>query len=1076
MLLCTFVYAQELPKIIPPSPDAHTISTYGNLPLNGSSGGFSYNFPLFSLKEGSLNVNSSLNYFSNGVKVDKLSSIVGIDWSLNTGGIISRSVRDLPDDKVDDLHRWYPQYSINEQRDFDNIKMFSGDSFDTEPDWFNFNVNGISGKFYLDDKLNIKVASNKPLIIKKIMSHGSIIAFEIKDEKGVVYYLGGTEEYQEKSKSRNSCGTGNIEEEFISAWFLKKIISPKGEIIEFNYKANFLNYIESFSQSSSYLEPCVFPNTSPVISRSSCFNERMITSKVISRIVTSSGDKIEFVYNSKERKDGGRLYLKEVQLHNKYKFLQKYIFNYSFVEAKKRHSHSKLVSNTKIKQRIFLSSITKSSRNHQEKLISFSYYNKELLPVRFSFSQDRYGYYNAKNNARRPYYKQRRGDFIFQKLALFSKVGDRDVNSETSYYGMLEKITYQTKGSTEISYESNSTLKNIDVQNCKNVNLSASVEACIGSNTSVDSFVFTALSNGDINFSAGATSDTQYCNAFRSKSAIYSVNQYEIINGREVLVKGISRNDSEGRIDTKSTEPSIHVFPLKVVKGHTYKIAFSVTGGFTQISGNANFEYNCKIVKKEVVENGSGVRVKKIFDFDGERKYNEREFYYNRLKNYPSKKSSITLQSIPITRKVNSVYKTCRPGTANTIPVYDLVKSYTYKSTPINSFFTNRGNSISYSVITEINKDNNAIERIFNSNVEDNSANPINNNEVNYVPRSNNSEIHSDELDSIKYYSYKNGKFNLKKIENYKYEIYLPHKYIYSTFLLKIYDNLYKWPVLEKSLKNIAIFQYKNYFNKKKLVSKEEILYEKSTPVISKINYFYDNENHLQPTRTETTNSKREVLKTETKYAHDVNDTRLILENRIAEPLESKTYKKEGSNPEVLLSHQKTEYSDQHNPSNLYLPNKIHTSKGLSMLEDRVIYHKYDAKGNPTEVSKKDGTHIVYIWGYNQTQPVAKIENATLSQVSSYISNIQTKSNADNDRTIGASGNEGALRTALNSLRNITNTQVTTYTYDPLIGVTSITDPRGQTIYYEYDDFNRLEFVKDKDGNILKENKYNYKN
>jgi len=53
---------------------------------------------------------------------------------------------------------------------------------------------------------------------------------------------------------------------------------------------------------------------------------------------------------------------------------------------------------------------------------------------------------------------------------------------------------------------------------------------------------------------------------------------------------------------------------------------------------------------------------------------------------------------------------------------------------------------------------------------------------------------------------------------------------------------------------------------------------------------------------------------------------------------------------------------------------------------------------------------------------------------------------------------------------------VTTYTYDPLIGVTSVTDPRGYTMYYEYDEFQRLEFVKDEDGNIYSENQYNYKN
>lgn len=56
-----------------------------------------------------------------------------------------------------------------------------------------------------------------------------------------------------------------------------------------------------------------------------------------------------------------------------------------------------------------------------------------------------------------------------------------------------------------------------------------------------------------------------------------------------------------------------------------------------------------------------------------------------------------------------------------------------------------------------------------------------------------------------------------------------------------------------------------------------------------------------------------------------------------------------------------------------------------------------------------------------------------------------------------------------------TDAQMTTYTYDPLLGMTSQTDANGVTIYYEYDDFSRLYQVKDQDGNVLSENEYNYK-
>ena len=54
------------------------------------------------------------------------------------------------------------------------------------------------------------------------------------------------------------------------------------------------------------------------------------------------------------------------------------------------------------------------------------------------------------------------------------------------------------------------------------------------------------------------------------------------------------------------------------------------------------------------------------------------------------------------------------------------------------------------------------------------------------------------------------------------------------------------------------------------------------------------------------------------------------------------------------------------------------------------------------------------------------------------------------------------------------NSQMTTYTYDPLIGMTSVTDPKSEITFYEYDSFQRLMNIKDKDGNIVKHLDYHY--
>jgi len=70
---------------------------------------------------------------------------------------------------------------------------------------------------------------------------------------------------------------------------------------------------------------------------------------------------------------------------------------------------------------------------------------------------------------------------------------------------------------------------------------------------------------------------------------------------------------------------------------------------------------------------------------------------------------------------------------------------------------------------------------------------------------------------------------------------------------------------------------------------------------------------------------------------------------------------------------------------------------------------------------------------------------------------------------------DAALQSELDKIRgNNPEAQVTTYTYKPLVGVTSVKDPRGYTMYYSYDAQNRLQYVKDQDGKVYSKNEYHY--
>jgi hypothetical protein len=53
--------------------------------------------------------------------------------------------------------------------------------------------------------------------------------------------------------------------------------------------------------------------------------------------------------------------------------------------------------------------------------------------------------------------------------------------------------------------------------------------------------------------------------------------------------------------------------------------------------------------------------------------------------------------------------------------------------------------------------------------------------------------------------------------------------------------------------------------------------------------------------------------------------------------------------------------------------------------------------------------------------------------------------------------------------------QMTTYTYEPLVGITSQCNANNIIMYYEYDSFNRLKYIRDIDKNILKKLEYKYR-
>ncbi len=370
-------FIQDWGTYTSPSPDAMAMTKFSGASVNEVTGSVGLTIPLVSVSQGAYSFGVGLGYFSNGIRVNEYASRVGLGWALQAGGSITRIIRGKPDDEPN-AYGTYTNYPT-EQQVADGV-------YDTEPDFYVYNLCGRSGKFYIVPGTNeAKIIGGDPLKIEFSFSTG----ITIYDENGNKFEF-NTIESTSVMGYYPSGQPVSLQGSTVTGWFLDKIVLADLTEINFSYGAlTFQTYggMREVLTAKENLGTDACGNSIACNTRvnlPSYYNRIAMTnfhnSVRLTEITFESG-KVKFIYQPSTRADILYDYaLSHVQLTTPdNSVIKDYELTHTYLSGR--------LMLQEVKQVYFTSYINK---------YTFSYYEQPLFPgYGTAYAQDKWGFYNA---------------------------------------------------------------------------------------------------------------------------------------------------------------------------------------------------------------------------------------------------------------------------------------------------------------------------------------------------------------------------------------------------------------------------------------------------------------------------------------------------------------------------------------------------------------------------------------------------------------------------------------------------------------------------------------------------------
>lgn len=462
-----------------PSWDTYEFMKYGNIGVSLYTGTINYSIPIYTYEDEDFNYSISIDYATNGFRVNHKSGFLGHGWMLSPPGMITREICGLSDDDAKTIiakggigsqlygyNRTPPGHLSRDilvhhvgNMAFTALTDTEGDCYDAQPDIYRFNFCGHSGSFrYLPS------ADGKSFMFFDCPSKSQSLKINSFTDREIVIIDGSGFKYSftvgEYTKGTYSDAVDAPLEKRIRQWNLQKIIAPNGRAIEFVYshipengESNKSEHKVAYMPSLSYAFSYFAGTNEGYGHRDATIYESYNYSTRLMEIRFADGTHAKIVYVDGVRELRYKQPNGETQdAFGENKKIESIIVYSSDGKPFKKaaFSYRDIGGNSdKDNKLTFLKSIDISGQG----VFSFEYNPMTAYPPLGTIKSDHWGYYNGEAGGFD--IKNLMSNLVFDSVynEYYSPNFRRNPDFQHALSGTLSKICYPTGGFSTISYE-----------------------------------------------------------------------------------------------------------------------------------------------------------------------------------------------------------------------------------------------------------------------------------------------------------------------------------------------------------------------------------------------------------------------------------------------------------------------------------------------------------------------------------------------------------------------------------------------------------------------------------------------